>query len=112
MFLLNLNWIGGLGTSVSKTRTLPGVYSLIVPVLSAPEPVLGLEVCPWAKPMKRAAAQTTPSIDLIIVFPLVLRVTERIRPYGFPVLRGRGHGRPKDRHRAQGVQPARSGTQS
>src|SRR6266404_5318412 len=100
MFLLNLNWIGGLGTSVSKTRALPGVYSLIVPVLSAPEAAAVLEVCAWANPMRRAAAQTTPRIDLTIVSSVSLSRHGTHSAVWLSTLRWRRCDGPKDRHRA------------
>jgi hypothetical protein len=48
-FLLNLNWTGSLGASVSRTSVLPAVYSLIVPVISAPVLGSGLLLVGWAE---------------------------------------------------------------
>src|SRR5436190_23490356 len=43
--------MGSLGARVSRTRTIPGVYSLMVPVISAPVLGSGLPLVGWASAM-------------------------------------------------------------
>src|ERR1700749_3163578 len=70
-FWINLNWTGS-PVPMSKTSSLPGVYSEMVPVLSNSEPVVTLEVCACATPISRAAAQMAPRIDLLQLYIFII----------------------------------------
>jgi hypothetical protein len=57
---------------MSRTSSVSGVYSLMVPVLSNSEPVVTLEVCACATPIRRAVAKMTLRIDLLWLYIFIL----------------------------------------